>query len=748
MKSGSKKGRKDVALKVQADNLVERKPSNSNHLRNFFRSGSKLRRDNEANKAKAPPAADQQENYWPSCTGDDLSVFNHRNNESLIGALIDRKLNKRDGEDVKAIFVLDTVSNMQQQQQRGLQGDGESPTSDPANGDGEDDDDDGNQADHRMIHETKAAAEASTQKTERNERHSPHGTTKNKAACDKELERRVSVASTKSEHGAVAKGPRSSAASLAQLRKGYLVRKSISKYSEKQRMASGGSSLKTPFSSEHPIAAQKDDIDGLYACTRERASTYTYGDVASVLRGYHIEWRGEEEEELERLEENRRKAASNLVQCVRKHLQSLTLLRDVFVEPLFKKVAPVIAPTAAHGEKQIDTIFRCAMKLIPFHKFLLRDAEQALKEHEQMGTLRGIVEAVQTHMPGFQYYQHYLHEYPRIISTLEHLTFEHSSFRRALEKCSEDAGQINIRALLSAPKEHIITYHALLQKLVELYEPNDPEYDEFRMCLQKMQSIHNDVKQLLCIGEQKDAVVQIQASLDGLGEFLVSESRRLVFQGSLSRIIMPAGNTKQRVCFLFNDMLVFAKDKKNGRRNYKGRIYLHGIKIRRICHRKYPNTFVIVDSARKEFYFQAENDSFCREWVHHLREVMRHSPSMEGAGMSDPSDVFIARHGHGAPKLPSHATAQLPPYYVTRSMSRGPLRVRNGYASIYSETGDSKSHYPHPHHPHHPYHHQPHYYYYRGEYHTEPERYKDADAGGNNGRSPVPDAVPVAIHHF
>lgn len=95
---------------------------------------------------------------------------------------------------------------------------------------------------------------------------------------------------------------------------------------------------------------------------------------------------------------------------------------------------------------------------------------------------------------------------------------------------------------------------------------------------------------------------------------------------------MPAGNTKQRVCFLFNDLLVFAKEKKDGRRNYKGRIYLHGVKIREISHSKYPNTFVIIDSAKKEFYFQAETDGFCRRWIHYLREMVRNPHSTDTSG--------------------------------------------------------------------------------------------------------------------
>ncbi|KAI8057615.1 hypothetical protein BDF22DRAFT_661674 [Syncephalis plumigaleata] len=701
VKSGSMKWRKNSESKIEANNPIDRKPSNSKQLMNFFRTGSRRSRGNDMDTANLSPTSNVQTNYWPDCASDSLSVFNHRDDESLIDALIDRKLHMRDGEDVKAIFVVDSKSstseanrsmekpNPRVSPQVKVQTKPKKAAKRPVMGaDGEF---------PMLAFATEYADYMGTIDaiSKDNRIIEQHMKLKNpeKYPLDAAIRR---VARIKSFNNTVTPlNRKASVVSFAQMRKEYLTRSNETSINVNN------------YNSYDDVDDVDENTELVYSYKRERASTYTYGDVASVLYNYHTEWRGEEEEES-------RRAANNIIQCVRKNLQALTLLRDAFAAPIHKKLTQPMASKVSRLEQQTTTIFSCAMKLIPFHKFFLRDAEQALGLHDETGTLKGLMTAVQCHMPGFQYYLHYLSEYPRIASTLEHLTRDNSVFRRLLEQCSENAGQVNIRALLSGPKEHIVLYHSLLQKFIELYAPDDPEYQAFHECFTKFQSICKDATMLIRIGQQKEAVAQIQESLDGLGEFLVTESRRLVYQGTLTRIIMPAGNTKQQ--------------KKDGRRNYKGRIYLHGVKIRAIAHSKYPNTFVIIDNARKEFYFQAETDGFCRRWIHYLREMIRNPFSIATSGMAGPSHLSL-------PNMPMTSSAYSNDA-ASRSQLQGPLRIRNGTPSVYSDSTDNQSCYSK----------------YDDEDHDDigPTDYQDMHDNNDNVNpedSPIPNAVPVVRQH-
>ncbi|KAI9598232.1 hypothetical protein BDF19DRAFT_462968 [Syncephalis fuscata] len=516
-------------------------------------------------------------------------------------------------------------------------------------------------------------------------------------------------------------GQRSSTASFAQLRKTYLARQSIS------RPISIAKDM-SEIADAHSFADNKSINDSHVS---KCMSIHTYGDVASVLYGYHNEWRGEEEEELEQLENSRRIAARNFLQCVKKHLQALLLLKNSFADPLLKKVGQSSSPLAtSYSGKRVDSIFSCTMKLIPFHKFLLRDAEQAIKQHDYTGTLEGISVAINGHMAGFRYYLHYLQEYPKMIGALEQLYTENSTFKKTLNECSKKADHANVRALLGGPKEHIGMYYLLLQKLVDLYSPEDPEYIGFMDCFREMQDIKDEANTLLRIGQQKEAVVQIQASLDGLGDVIVTGSRRLIYQGNLNRIVMPSGNIKQRICFLFNDQLIFAKEKKDGKRSYKGRIYLNKAKVREIPGDKYPHTFGIIDSVKKEFYFQAESSGFRHRWINYLREMIHNPYSIETSGMAGPSFVSLPQ-----PNMPLGTKIE-GGWPGSRSQLGGPLRIRNVTSSMYSNN-------------------------------TEVNTYcstniidlqlaerisavtiKTNDYERNPEHSPVPDAVPVASNNF
>jgi hypothetical protein len=114
----------------------------------------------------------------------------------------------------------------------------------------------------------------------------------------------------------------------------------------------------------------------------------------------------------------------------------------------------------------------------------------------------------------------------------------------------------------------------------------------------------------------------VQNSLDGMGEMLVTSHRRLIYQSNLNNFIFGFKETKNRICFLFDDMLLVAKNKLNGRRNFKYRIHLSNVAICKLPEDRLPNGFVIIAEAGKEYYFQAEASSIYRRWMHYLREIV------------------------------------------------------------------------------------------------------------------------------
>jgi hypothetical protein len=55
---------------------------------------------------------------------------------------------------------------------------------------------------------------------------------------------------------------------------------------------------------------------------------------------------------------------------------------------------------------------------------------------------------------------------------------------------------VNVRALLGNSREHIPYYYGFLQKMVELYSPEEPEYNGFAECVAQFQEINAEAEKL------------------------------------------------------------------------------------------------------------------------------------------------------------------------------------------------------------------------------------------------------------
>ncbi|KAI9598256.1 hypothetical protein BDF19DRAFT_227230 [Syncephalis fuscata] len=260
--------------------------------------------------------------------------------------------------------------------------------------------------------------------------------------------------------------------------------------------------------------------------------------------------------------------------------------------------------------------------MIPFHKLFLRDLEQAIEHHSATGTLEQVVTAFKKHMPGFRYYLHYTERYPEMITTLDELCLNSNYFRRALEECTEQVEHINVRALLGNPREHISRYYSFLQKIIELYSCEEPEYEGFAECLEQFQHINSELEKLARIAHQREEVKRIQNSMKGCNEVLVTPTRRLVHRGNLTVVSLLSGKTSSRMCLLFNDMLVLVKEKNDGRLHYKGHIDLASAYVIELPADQFVNLFAIMDKDNKKYYFQAETAYVCHEWFEYINEAI------------------------------------------------------------------------------------------------------------------------------
>ncbi|KAI9598238.1 hypothetical protein BDF19DRAFT_226689 [Syncephalis fuscata] len=228
-------------------------------------------------------------------------------------------------------------------------------------------------------------------------------------------------------------------------------------------------------------------------------------------------------------------------------------------------------------------------------------------------------------MPGFRYYLHYIQQYSNILTTIEYLQTQNGQFRKTLKMCMSKVVDRDLTTLLSSVLNQLPFYSSCLENILKQCLPSNPEYINFANCVKQIKQITTEANRLVRRTRQKEQAKQVQNSLDGLGEMLATPNRRLIYQSNINELILATGEIKSRICFLFNDLLVVAKTKPNGRRNFKYRIHLVSANVCQLAADQLPNGFVLIDHMNRERYFQTEAESIYRRWIHYIREIVNES---------------------------------------------------------------------------------------------------------------------------
>ncbi|RKP27282.1 hypothetical protein SYNPS1DRAFT_27059 [Syncephalis pseudoplumigaleata] len=344
-----------------------------------------------------------------------------------------------------------------------------------------------------------------------------------------------------------------------------------------------------------------------------------YSTFVDVFCDYRDAWLGEEEEELEHLEEERLKALYNLIASEKKFVRTLQLIRNAFIEPLRLNAAKSNRFIhRSYTKDEITAIFGTIEQLLPRHEKLLRDLEQSALDRKQTGIMENAIATFTQNCRWLRLHMDYLRQYPQMLFDLVQLQKRSTHFRRTLKTCTANAGFVNVRALLASPKGRIHQYHAFILQLLDLYQPEDPDYMTIKLCADDLERMDKECSLMLLFVQQRESVIQVQSSLNGLDDKFVSSTRRLIHQGSLYQGEKSWDKFEPRIAFLFDDLLVLAKEQAEGRR-----VLQHRIDTRTATVQEMHGVIVIACDSGKKYHLQAENADQHNYWMQCFRTVMR-----------------------------------------------------------------------------------------------------------------------------
>jgi len=127
---------------------------------------------------------------------------------------------------------------------------------------------------------------------------------------------------------------------------------------------------------------------------------------------------------------------------------------------------------------------------------------------------------------------------------------------------NEDCRGLTLFSFLIKPVQRICKYPLLLKDLLNHTKEDHPDYDNLVQALPKINTVVEYVNERKRLAENLQKIMDVQNQIESTEELnLVEPTRRFVREGTLK--VIENGRTRERNTYVFNDLVVLTKGKKN-----------------------------------------------------------------------------------------------------------------------------------------------------------------------------------------
>ncbi|CAH1100952.1 unnamed protein product [Psylliodes chrysocephalus] len=296
-------------------------------------------------------------------------------------------------------------------------------------------------------------------------------------------------------------------------------------------------------------------------------------------------------------------------------LQEVLETETVYVEDLNEVIEGYLAPWKADPDcplaDHLPHLFSNLENIYKFNKSFLEDLKQA--EGEATKTANCFLH----HDSGFSVYNDYCQNYPRTMEVLGKLTRDEKMAPLFREKQISLGHALPLGSYLLKPVQRILKYHLLLQRLSKQCEANHkPAVD---LALTTMTGIASDINNMKRKHEDAVRVQEIQAQLYGWNGPDLTALGELIAEGTF-RVVGARG---RRHVFLFEKVLLLAKNKQGGALAYKSHIMTSNLMLVEQV-RGEPLSFQVIpfDNPRLQSTLKARSPQHKREWTLQIKRVI------------------------------------------------------------------------------------------------------------------------------
>eukprot|EP01133_Synstelium_polycarpum_P015509 gene15509-18420_t len=319
---------------------------------------------------------------------------------------------------------------------------------------------------------------------------------------------------------------------------------------------------------------------------KKPARVLTEAQAATILQSYARRWKARKEYKREMF---RKKAVTELKVTELTYVDGLEKLIENFAFPL-KGLCN--AEAALISEEDVETIFGCHEIILTYNRELCRRIVERVDRWNVVQKLGDVLIEIVTQNEFKTIYNNFTLSYNTILSTLERLQTKNNfrSFLRNAERSLWTRGSAtgtNLQSLLITPLQRITRYLLLLKEIIKHTKPSHPDYDSLCISLFEIQDICTHVNESQRREENEKMRIQTLVNIYNRIEpkpkdlQLVTEGRVFIREGHFSQYDQEEEKKKDRIFYLFNDLLLIAKESKK-KLQLKNVMYLGNTKIRSI----------------------------------------------------------------------------------------------------------------------------------------------------------------------